>query len=414
MYELFQMARLRCNRIFVPWALLGSGAAYGQYFRLTAQHISILFGLTTHYKTLLRHVSKYTDKAHFYKAVNQSLADQNFEINNLRENDKKETYNINMVIYDNTQKNFGMKHYRGGRTSFFLKLTSVVFMKLEIQSSATNCPSNERVEITYMNQKVPSSPYLPTFDHLEMSNPQKYVDAIIQPHKHMPPTPLGSIDTSGNRCNMYLKILFMTQNLRCIKRHISLSKNLQFQPNVMLNNKSYNEVQNYLSEKRKFDGVLFKASSFQRNTVLCYRNLRPKAKLLCMPILPDDPTTNRGTASVILKILHLGGLLVPNHDVSTSNNSPMIAPKNVDGKYLFVVGDGFSHERWRYYSTHLVDSDSDMNFENHYKQCREIKKALNQTVLIPGDLHLGWFHTLGPIDTLFYGVFYSPSSLFWE
>ena len=51
---------------------------------------------------------------------------------------------------------------------------------------------------------------------------------------------------------------------------------------------------------------------------------KTKRKILCMPILPDNPTTNDGTASVILKILHLGGLLIPKKNIDQSNNSPTI------------------------------------------------------------------------------------------
>merc|ERR1711954_163150 len=114
------MARLKCNRIFVLWIVLGSAAAYGQYSRLTSQHISILFGLTVHYKTLQKHVSKYCNAAYFNEAVKNSLALQLFEIYNLSDNNKKDTFVINMAIYDNTQKNFAMKHYRGGTNSTFL------------------------------------------------------------------------------------------------------------------------------------------------------------------------------------------------------------------------------------------------------------------------------------------------------
>ena len=130
--------------------------------------------------------------------------------------------------------------------------------------------------------------------------------------------------------------LFLTQNIKYIKRHISIPNKIQFQPLCLSNNTSYTKVQDFLSDKRKINSVLYLSLSFQRKTVLTYRKHRPKAEILCLPILPDDPTTNCGTASVILKILHVGGLLVANTKTSSYNKPSLIACNGL-GKNIYLL-----------------------------------------------------------------------------
>ena len=50
-------------------------------------------------------------------------------------------------------------------------------------------------------------------------------------------------------------------------------------------------------------------------------------------------------------------------------NPALVVPDNFDEKYLLIVGDFFSFERWRHHSNNLMDINNDLEFEQQYKQC---------------------------------------------
>ena len=85
-----------------------------------------------------------------------------------------------------------------------------------------------------------------------------------------------------------------------------------------------------------------------------------------------------------------------------------ITPDNIEERWAMTPCDGLSHEQWRAYLSEIMDLQENMTYTKHYRLCREILKAANQTVLCPGDLHLTLFHTLSPIYKIFYGGFIQP------
>ena len=409
MFQMFAMMRLRNNKLLVPWGIIGAASSHGYNSTKIAQHVSTMFGFSTHYQTLVRFVQKYIEPLSFERSIKTSLFSQRFEMNNINDGNVIKKFTINMAIFDNSQKNFPHKNSFGGRSSTFIKLTSLIFIQLWIPMSVSDYyyPSDQCIPMTYISQKIISSPYMPMFDAIKRLEIHDYIRAILNPVSFRPYSPLGNVDMSGIRCKNYLMLLFLTTTMRSLFLYSSNDKEYKFCPDFSSSSQSCIKIKSELNTRRNRDGILHQSFLFQKRVAKCYRGQRPKAKILCLPLLPDDPTTKKGTVSVILKVLINGLLLIPNDDISY-NMPYFITPPNIKEIYLLVVGDGLSQERWRFYSDNLLDIISQDSYNRHYLQCQQIKKALRQTVFIPGDLHLAWFHGLSPIYTFFYGGFLQP------
>lgn len=121
-----------------------------------------------------------------------------------------------------------------------------------------------------------------------------------------------------------------------------------------------------------------------------------------------DETTCEGMALAVIQLLKDRELLIPN-TVFEDEMAEWVAPADVDKCDCIVAGDGLSHEHWRSYQTDSMDmQEQGVRFTKHFRQCKEILKALSRCLLLPGDLHLSLFHTLGPIYSVFYGGFLQP------
>ena len=109
--------------------MIGASAAYENLSKLTYQYLTILFRLTTHFKTLFRYISKYSSVIFFNDSVQLFLKRQTFTIYNTSSSNKKTTNQILILIFDNSQKNFIKGKQIGGGASTFLKLPSTFFLE---------------------------------------------------------------------------------------------------------------------------------------------------------------------------------------------------------------------------------------------------------------------------------------------
>jgi hypothetical protein len=74
-----------------------------------------------------------------------------------------------------------------------------------------------------------------------------------------------------------------------------------------------------------------------------------------------------------------------------------------------MYGDGLSCERFRNCKEQLIEQQG--TFCEHYENVTVLLTALQKVYMLPGDLHGGRFHTLGPVCSLFYGGFLQPIQL---
>jgi predicted AAA+ superfamily ATPase len=83
--------------------------------------------------------------------------------------------------------------------------------------------------------------------------------------------------------------------------------------------------------------------------------LRPKAKSISLPVLQDDETTKEGIAAVVTKLLVRSGLLVENPEKDMPDAPALITSSDLESRYVIVVCDGLSHERWRSYLKEILN-----------------------------------------------------------
>jgi hypothetical protein len=129
------------------------------------------------------------------------------------------------------------------------------------------------------------------------------------------------------------------------------------------------------------------------------RGDQPKVRLLPLPAVKDDKTTLRGTSGVVVKFLLLSGL------VHFEKGRYELA-NDIAKRHLIMFGDGLSCERFRNCRDRLIEKQG--SFTTHYEDVTVLLTALENVYMLPGDLHGGRFHTLGPVYSLFYGGFLQP------
>jgi hypothetical protein len=417
MFLFFSLARVRNSRLFSMWAVVSASVSYGAVQRASARYASVFFGHSCSRSTMHLLTQPFREQTQFRERVKASLDRQ---VVNINKDQGLFSVVVLILIFDNAQKNYSYKFQRGGKTSKFIKVTARCF--IEVWQGPWKhfvFKGDPHVPVTYVNQSIPSPIGMATkyemidfnsaFDvssHIvgddDLDNPALTLDT------QQPWTAFLEPDFTGCRTASYFHLLKVAVNLRCLWRHLSLDKPYAFQPAHYATNTFFNSLRQSLSSQRQRKGILHRAGSFQRRSVLAYRGLRPKAMSLSLPVLCDDETTKEGIAAVVTKLLLRSGLLVENPNKEGEHEPALLACNGIEDRYVIVVCDGLSHERWRAYLKDILNIQANMEYQRHYRLCREIIKAASRTVLCPGDLHLTMFHTLSPIYRVFYGGFLQP------
>ena len=89
--------------------------------------------------------------------------------------------------------------------------------------------------MTYIFQKVVSSPYMLMFDKLFQDEIHYYIRTINNPTSFRPYSPLDDVDNSDKRCENYLKLLFITITMRSLFLCSSVYKDYKYRSFFLLN-----------------------------------------------------------------------------------------------------------------------------------------------------------------------------------
>ncbi|KAI2493282.1 hypothetical protein MHU86_21241 [Fragilaria crotonensis] len=416
-FELMALARLRNRQRFIWWSVINTAIFYQADAQSLVSNVTKLFGLTCTFGTLMDKTLPMTEEASFRLRVLEALNDEVVEVCFApAELDNRtpvpQRFKFVIMVFDNTQKNYPLKWQRGGHTSYFLKLTSRMFWKLNQGFWKTQVVPQQHVPLSYVEQVIPSAFGMPPWEVFDIST--YLTDLLVSPHQlELPPnllSPPATIDFTGKRVCAHERLVFYAASCRSLYRHLSLANAnaYEFRPSVMSSSPTVASVSERLSTCRGVGGLLRTSPSFQQRMVSVYRPSTPKLALLVLPVLKFDETTRLGMANVVVQLLKDACLLV-----ASGNPDPAmpdwVVPADIDKRYLLVAGDGLSHERWRSYKKELLDlQEKGMKYAQHYLVCSEVIKALERCILVPGDLHASLFHTLGPIYTVFYGAFIQP------
>ena len=417
-FELMALARLRNRQRFIWWSVINTAIYYQADAQSLVSNVTKLFGITCTFCTLMEKTLPMTEEASFRLRVLEALNDEVVDVSFAPAagvddpTPVRQRFKFVIMVFDNTQKNYPLKWQRGGRTSYFLKLTSRMFWKVTQGPWKTLVVPQQHVPLTYVEQVIPSAFGMPPWEVFDIST--HLTDLLVSPHQlELPPnllSPPATIDFTGKRVCAHEQLVFYAASCRSLYRHLSLAKEkaYEFRPSVMSSSPTVALVSERLSKCRGVGGLLRTSPSFQQRMVSVYRPSTPKLELLVLPVLKFDETTRLGMANVVVQLLKDACLLV----ASGNPDSAMpdwVVPADIHERYLLVAGDGLSHERWRSYKKELLDlQEKGMKYAQHYLVCSEVIKALERCILVPGDLHASLFHTLGPIYTVFYGAFIQP------
>ena len=271
----------------------------------------------------------------------------------------------------------------------------------------------------YCQQAIPSPYRMPPYEHMEklQVSRESLISSIVMLHESVDalPTIPAVVDVSGRRVSAYMDLVCTAYEIQCQRRFLS-SEAFNFLPfEDEPNHQSRRSILcNLLSSLRSKGGLYNSAYTFQSRAVTFIRGNRPKNKVLCLPAATDDETTKAGTGAIVNKFFRLSDLIIPANrptdiipaGAQRNDKVKWANPSDIDSRWMLLVGDGLSFERFRNYKDDLTSKQA--SFCTHYEETRVVLRALGQVVFLPGDLHGGCFHTLGPVYSLFYGGFLQP------
>ena len=296
-FELMALARLRNRQRFIWWSVINTAIYYQADAQSLVSNVTKLFGITCTFGTLMDKTLPMTEEASFrlrvLEALNNEVVEVCFapaELDN--PTPVPQRFKFVIMVFDNTQKNYPLKWQRGGRTSYFLKLTSRMFWKLNQGFWKTQFVPQQHVPLSYVEQVIPSAFGMPPWEVFDIST--SLTDLLVSPHQlKLPPNlllPPTTIDFTGKRVCAHERLVLYAASCRSLYRHLSLANAnaYEFRPSVMSSSPTVALVSERLSTCRGVGGLLRTSPSFQQRMVSVYRPSTPKLALLVLPVLKFD------------------------------------------------------------------------------------------------------------------------------
>jgi hypothetical protein len=369
-YHFLSMCRVRCHRTFTWWALVNACMRYGSSVNTASSGLdSVFFGHSLVPFSVMRKTKAYReiDEAYFNR-----IADS------LKDNP------ILLAVFDNTQIGIQLKYQRDGKSSSFLKMTAKMFVKMRYNWNAGHDLKDVRlsfiVPITFLDQVIVSPYGMPRYETLLEKPPGfailNYNDECYEPFH-------GS-DATGKRVSTYVDHVFLAEELKAQMRYLSRPETLfQFVTARTTGALKTTGIGAILMKNRARNGLYERAGKFQRESVKKWKGDQRTAELLCLPLSIDDETRTEECGNVMLSLLERSGIIeVRNKDVNTIKLAA-----DHQSKWQITIGDGLSQMRMRQYNE-SVDKAS-VNFRQYFRQSLVFSQAMNQVLMIPGDLHGG-------------------------
>jgi hypothetical protein len=388
-YIFILLMRIRNPRNFVWWSMCNAASQYGH----GGSNLSVFFGISVSQTTLLR---KLDDINKYDSITMKTISSMKF-------------MPFVLATFDNSQIIRKKKFQSGGESSSVTLVTSRMFIKPMIPHglSLFNFPhNNDRPEITYFGQRIPSAFGMPKYEEIENISFQ-----VFQDEKYRITN--STTDLTGERVDSYAKLVLLSHKMKMFRRIIPFWLNghrFQFQNDnhhdsmvrlrvvqrlAPINTKAY---------QGKPSGWLLQiGDGFQQSSVNLWRNggnITPASALL-PPICPHDEITNIGAGQNIVSLLLLRGILEATDFDGTNGDMRKIrlAP-DYKNKWMMLVGDGLTQMRVRTFVD--IINKSCYDFGQQQEKMAMIKEALGQVIHITGDLHGGLFHFLSANYSLFY------------
>ena len=317
-----------------------------------------------------------------------------------------------IAIFDNSQFNIKRKFQRNGISSNMAEATCRMFIEPTLPKNLPDIPDDwsdlATIPITYIDQIVPSPYGMPPYENLH--NDWTFQD--LQQERFS--TFTNNIDVTGERVAKYYEMKRTIGYTRRLKRIIPYSLSSYFMYSIP----EFTEVLSNLFICEKLKHNWQRTYPSDSNNVQCsfyhhllktlytypqiWRGQVTPAKLLIPPVSPENETTNRGAANVVMSLLLYHGIVVPvSNQGANGDVKEMRLAEDYGERYVMLVGDGLSQVRVQTFENMIQESS--FCFKENFRATDMIRKALEQVIHVTGDLHGGRFHFLAVIYSLFYG-----------
>lgn len=382
-------SRVKNDHVAPSFGNIIAASAFRKSHSEQSRKVPIALGIETHPDTLSRHLKDVATPEYTLDKIRQNL----YEGKHLR---------VSIAVFDNAQKGKRLKFQRGGKSSNYLVATAAMMVEpvLRLSDTLGNFDAPQaRVPMTYIDQKIPSPQHMPRFEVASGWTSSRTFRNIQQ----IPAGETPSADYTGARIDSYIKHLLVAEEMITIQRNLS-SKTIEFafQPKKFQSSLRADAIRK-LHSLRCQDGLFGHARAFQQSTVDAWRGDMPRMKVALLPVMDIDETTKDGSGEVVLNLLEVAGLIKKDSD------GTITLADDIHERVQYLVGDGLTLARIREFEKDLERPGANkLSFSSSYEQRTALSRALRQVVMIPGDLHMGGFHFLDPIFTLYYGSFLQP------
>ena len=394
-YTFIQQCRLRNSHNFIWFSLINAASTFSS----GRSHIPLHFGFSIAKNTMLRRLNEMYNYAELVMKSKETL---------------NEHKSFVIAIFDNSQFNINKKFQQHAKSSNMAEATCRIFLKPTtyeyIEDIVTSWLELDENRITYLDQSIPSPYGMPRYELL----PAEWTISDIAEERFS--TFETSIDVTGDRVQSYYDVKRTMSITRRLKRIIPYTSDRFFQ----FSNPEHNAGLLSLSVCDKLKNNWQRTIPSNKPGVHCswYHHIlktsysqtmvwrgKPKpAQLLIPAVSPENETTNKGAANVIMSLLLYHGVVEPtSSDGANGDVKGMRLAHDYKDRHVMLVGDGLSQIRVKTFETMIQESS--FRFKENFQATDMIRKALGQVIHVTGDLHGGRFHFLAAIYSLFYGAF---------
>ena len=328
LYQFITLCCKRNSKFFSHWALINTASSYGG----RSLDLEVFFGIAVTVSTMLCKLNtKYPFKFVMQKTMNTlSTLDT-----------------IGISVFDNLQVMQSFKFQRGGKSSDVSLRTSLMFIEPMVPRliSQFRWP-DQKVKLTYLNQKIPSLPGMPRYESIRSVEPHVFDGSTVCSTE---------MDITGERVDAWASLAMLASQIYKLQCLVKTKDNetFEFQHKDNLESMKRLQINSKLRKNRK--GFYQKVKHFQYNETIKWRGKPREAHVIIPPVSPHDETTNTGAAKVILSLLTLFGILESSHDDCNSPDTANIRlAQNAKQQFLVMVTDGLSQMRARQFSE-LID-----------------------------------------------------------
>jgi hypothetical protein len=408
-FHLFvSIERIKNRQTFVWISLVRAAVSFGEKGYSSSKSESVFFGHSSTNCTFRRYVRPFSGSTLVIKQAMLSLEAE----------PRVYGHYVHWAAIDNAQKGQQRKFQRDGFSSNFLVVTAAIFVRIWANPPSTKYKELKALQIypkiTYINQAVPAPITMEAYEAIPDIQLASFVTAKgLAANSRSPDcacenlkadgTTVAAPDATGARVAAYTAMIWQTRAMNIFFKNLSLpDKHFSYMRNGPCTQFEF-EMKLSLKKCRGL-GNLFNASNkFHFEATASWRGMHPIVEMLPLPVSSFNEMTNEGIFAVVLHVAMVGGLLSYSKETAEFD-----CPANVQQRNLILVGDGLTNTRLSRLKEIVKTKIRSFSYRKYYKAMKKINAALNQIIIIPGDLHGGCFHFMKPVYDVYYGNFLQP------